>query len=430
MQTSELKVMLDLSLLGSCHAGKTIKAGIFRYVDCLFEGLLDDENCHIIPCSGDISSPWYVTDFLAKIHPDLAQNVKYSRYHRVLSEELNSLGDRVRSRQRPILNFLKIKREVVRIILKTLLAFSEPMDSKILEESQLYHSPFMPIPLQVREKSQIKRFLTIHDLIPTRYPHLIHPSHTRLQERAIKSAGPEGWYICNSESTRDDLCEFSKEINPDQVVVTHLAASDLFYPFEDLEERKAVRKKYGIPKDLPFILSVCTLDHRKNLVQVVESFVQMVEQENMSDVHLVLAGAPVRDSEKLYEKIDTFGEVGERIILTDHVDGEDLAALYSDASVFIYISLYEGFGLPLLEAMQCRVPVIASNVSSMPEVVGDAGILVDPMDGDGVCQAMLDLLDNGKLNHALSEKGLEQAKRFSWERCVDETVSTYRKALE
>lgn len=422
--------MLDLSILGKCYANNDLKGGIFRYLDCLFEGLLNIDGNHIIPCAGgDINSPWDVADFLSTIDSDFVPDMTYSQHQRTLSEILTSLGERVRSRQRPILDFIKIRREVVRIVLKTLLTFVEPLDSKKLEESDLYHSPFNPIPDQVRGKFQIKRFLTVHDLIPTRFPHLVHPSQTRLQKKAIKSVGPEGWYICNSESTKNDLCEFSREINPDQVAVTHLAASHHFSPCEDLEERKAVRKKYGIPEDIPFVLSVCTLDPRKNLTQVIESFVQIVEQESISDIRLVLVGAPVRGSESLCNQIDAVGEAGKKIILTGFVDDEDLAALYSEASVFVCISLYEGFGLPLLEAMQCGLPVIASDVSSIPEIVGDAGILVNPLDRDGICQAMLDLVDNGKLSHTLSEKGLERAKQFSWDRCVEETVDTYRKAL-
>ncbi len=149
----------------------------------------------------------------------------------------------------------------------------------------------------------------------------------------------------------------------------------------------------------------------------------------MSDIRLGLVGTPIKGSENINQKIDSLGEAGGKIVLTGFVDDEDLPALYSEASVFICISIYEGFGLPLLEAMQCGLPVIASDVSSIPEVVGDAGILVDPLDGDGICQAMLDLVDNGKLSHTLSEKGLERAKQFSWDRCVEETVDTYRKAL-
>jgi glycosyltransferase involved in cell wall biosynthesis len=119
-----------------------------------------------------------------------------------------------------------------------------------------------------------------------------------------------------------------------------------------------------------------------------------------------------------------------RIVLTGYVDDADLAPLYRGATAFVYPSLYEGFGLSQLEAMQCGTPVIASNTSSMPEVVGDAGILVDPRDGDALCQAMLDLCRDAPMRARLSERSLARAARFTWERTTREALAAYRAALE
>jgi glycosyltransferase involved in cell wall biosynthesis len=116
-------------------------------------------------------------------------------------------------------------------------------------------------------------------------------------------------------------------------------------------------------------------------------------------------------------------------MFTGYVPDEDLSALYSGARAFVFPSLYEGFGLPLLEAMQCEVPVIASNTTSIPEVVGDAGILVDPKDVDALCQALLDLLTDNSLSQELKRKGLERAKLFSWDKSAADTVEVYKRII-
>jgi glycosyltransferase involved in cell wall biosynthesis len=134
--------------------------------------------------------------------------------------------------------------------------------------------------------------------------------------------------------------------------------------------------------------------------------------------------------ERIFQSLPSTSEsLRSRVILTGYVPDEDLSAIYSGASVFVYPSLYEGFGLPPLEAMQCGVPVITSNTSSLPEVVGTAGILIDPQQGDELCQALLKVLSSAELQAQMSQKSLEQADRFSWEQCVEQTALIYRTAL-
>ena len=118
-----------------------------------------------------------------------------------------------------------------------------------------------------------------------------------------------------------------------------------------------------------------------------------------------------------------------RVIFTGYIPDQDLSAVYSSARAFVFPSLYEGFGLPILEAMQCGTPVITSNRTALPEVAGDAGLLIDPTDSDALCQAMLSLMNDERLNQRLSQKGLERSKQFTWATCAEMTVDLYRKAL-
>ena len=134
-------------------------------------------------------------------------------------------------------------------------------------------------------------------------------------------------------------------------------------------------------------------------------------------------------SNHLYKEIFSDPILKNRIVFTGFIPDKYLSAIYSGALAFIYPSLYEGFGLPPLEAMQCGTPVITSNTSSLPEVVGDAGIMINPKDGDALCQAMIDIVKNNKLRNHLSKKGIERTKLFSWKKCADETIKAYRSAL-
>jgi glycosyltransferase involved in cell wall biosynthesis len=238
----------------------------------------------------------------------------------------------------------------------------------------------------------------------------------------------DDWVICVSQSTRNDFCQYTG-FDPSQVIVVYSAASpQVFYPCTNVNELERVRRKYGIP-DGSYVLTLNTLEPRKNVQQVIASFAHLVEEEQIKDLSLVLVGAKGWKYEGILETISGCRAARDRITLTDYVPDQDLSALYTGALVFVYPSLYEGFGLPPLEAMQCGAPVITSNTSSLPEVVGDAGIMIDPTDTDALCQSMLDIYHKPCLRTNLSRNSLERARQFSWERCTTETIAAYRQSL-
>lgn len=239
---------------------------------------------------------------------------------------------------------------------------------------------------------------------------------------------PDDWIICVSHSTKNDLCNYRNSIDSFHVFVTHLAASEIFYPCHNSEEICSIKKKFQIP-DVPYILSLNTLEPRKNIAHTIRCFVKLVEQEKIKDLCLVIVGRKGWGYDDICAELSSFSSLRERIIITGYVANENLAALYSDAVAFVFPSFYEGFGLPPLEAMQCGVPVITSNTSSLPEVVGDAGIMVSPADGDALCQSMLEIYRNPSLQKTMSMKSIEQAKKISWQKCTQETIHAYKTAL-
>ncbi len=195
---------------------------------------------------------------------------------------------------------------------------------------------------------------------------------------------------------------------------------------EQSEKNSQYLKKYNIPTESKHLLSVSTLEPRKNIERTIRAFLTLIQQEHINDLNLVLVGTKGWQFDGIFEEIKSNPALKKRIITTGFVTDEDLAALYSSAIGFVYPSIYEGFGLPPLEAMQCGTPVISSTKSSIPEVVGDAGILVEPTDETAISAAMLNFYQNENLRNELSKKALLQAAKFSWQRFTDEHIRIYQ----
>jgi len=222
-----------------------------------------------------------------------------------------------------------------------------------------------------------------------------------------------------SEHSKRDLVETLK-VSPDKVHVTYLAASPRFHPVAIADIYDA-REQYAIHK--PFILSVGTLEPRKNITRLVQAFAQL----NRTDYQVIHVGPKGWQYDDILAEAQRLG-LQDTVRFLGHVPLDDLVKLYNAASLFVYPSLYEGFGIPVLEAMACGCPVITSNTSSLPEVAGDAAILIDPTDTQQLADAIQRVLEDRPLADSLNEKGLANARRFSWERCAQETLAVYRQA--
>jgi len=301
--------------------------------------------------------------------------------------------------------------------------------SERIAMADIYHSPFHPFPDHARQAGGRCRFvLTVHDLIPIKFPEYFSGKNTRALTTTLAALTPKDWVLCVSESTRRDLLEYRPDLAPERILVAHLAAAPRFAPCQDDTRLRAVRQRYGIPDDVPYVLGLGTLEPRKNVTATTRAFLALVEQEKIDDMHLVLAGPLGWQYEEILAAARQSEAVRQRIIFTGYVDDTDLPALYSGALAFVYPSRYEGFGLPVLEAMACGVPVIASSTSSLPEVVGDAGILVDPDDIDGLAEAMHRLYQDEGFRSQLGKRALRRAAQFSWDKTVRQTIECYRRA--
>ncbi|CAK0769444.1 alpha-1, 2-mannosyltransferase/rhamnosyltransferase [Gammaproteobacteria bacterium] len=301
------------------------------------------------------------------------------------------------------------------------------LDYLSIPANHLFHLPFDPLPASSRSGPRV---LTVYDLIPIKFPHFFESGVGASIRYRLASLGTDDFITVISEATKADLCELFSHIDPNKIVVTPLAAdSKLFYPCLDPEEKHRVTEKYQLGTACSYLLSVATLEPRKNTPHLIRAFVRLLREDGITDLKLVLVGTKGWKFDEIFHELSLTSEISNRIVLTGFVPDTDMAALYSNAMAFAYLSLYEGFGLPPLEAMQCGTPVITSDNSSLPEVVGDAGILLPAQDEDALVDAIRSLYRNDQLRRDLSRRGIARAAGFTWERCVEQTVATYRMAL-
>ncbi len=294
----------------------------------------------------------------------------------------------------------------------------------------VYYSFTYPLP-EVDRYGARARFLLIFDMIPVKYPEFFGEAADFMREHhaaVVRSVrGRRDWAVCISEATKRDFCEFTG-IDPQRVFVTPLAAGPEFYHVQDEARIKTVCTKYGLP-EAPYLLSLCTLEPRKNLAHLIRCFAKLLAAHPQTETHLVLAGAKGWNFDDVLREIEGAGPVRSRIHTPGRIENDDLAALYSGAEAFIYPAHYEGFGLPPLEAMQSGTPVITSNTSSLPEVVGTAGLMVSPRDEEALHAAIWSVVSNSELRRQMREAGLERAKQFSWKRTMDLTLEAFEIAL-
>jgi glycosyltransferase involved in cell wall biosynthesis len=281
------------------------------------------------------------------------------------------------------------------------------------------HSPDFIPPFRRRCASVI----TVHDLAFKLYPNIVTAESAAYYgqiERAVASAEQ---IIAVSEATRQDMLRLLP-VDARKISVIHEAADPVYRLLDDADSVQQVLRKYQLAS--PFVLAVGTIEPRKNLSMMLRAFRALLDRD-AGEAKLVIAGPRgwlADDLAALHAQL----RLGEQARFLGTVPAPELAALYNAADLFVMPSLYEGFGLPVAEAMACGAPVIVSNVSSLPEVAGDAGLCLDPNDVDAWAETMRHVLGDPALRANMRQKSLRQARLFSWERAARETLAVYHKA--
>ena len=415
-----LRVLLDVNILGRGYGAEATRTGIFRSTEHLVRALNrrnDLELCFAAESSwvSELQFLTYARDrgvqlqgkvLRAWSHPGIDEAEGFILIERIIATEAAG-GDARRDRASLMLLNATARRTPV------------PDRFDILHSLRTALVPGSRLAARAR-------VLTVHDVIPLLYPEWMYQGAEAEVRAIMDSVNPAAdFIIANSAATARDVAT-TIPLPGDRMFVTPFAAStELFFPEASPERLRQVRERYGIP-DGPYLLSLGTLEPRKNLPLLMEAYSGLLARGELPGVALVLVGPVGWKAEPVFATLAARPELAGRVHHTGFVADEDLAAIYSGARAFVYASLYEGFGLPVLEAMQCGTPVITSNVSSLPEVGGDAVEYVGPEDRTALAGALLRLATDDARAAELRRKGLERARTFSWDRTAEGTAAAYR----
>lgn len=429
-----LSVAYDITKLAELYASRDYKVGISRTVERLLIELIKINTidlkivsiCGNSPPLSTVASNLYIQEVHNLNHcvDSDYKSVLLSKffYQTILTIYCNinkSKSGYYLPRSLAIKAFYKFLDKISIISRDTYYIF-EPINYNLIH----FTSPQLP------KKNVIKmlpKLITVYDLIPIKATHYTNSLLSKTFQDFLHNINiQKDWVTCISEYTRQEFCEYTG-MSLERAFVTPLAADEQFYPVDNPEEIQLTRQRYNLPEGDYFLCLASHLEPRKNIPFLIRSFIQLINEQPNLDINLVLIGSLRHKRPELITLMEELKAYQNRVIFTGYVPDEDLSALYSGAKAFIFPSLQEGFGLPILEAMQCGTPVISSNATSLPEVAGEAAILINPYDKDELSQAMLNLLSDEKLRNELTQKGIERAKQFSWSKCAQETVEIYKK---
>lgn len=267
--------------------------------------------------------------------------------------------------------------------------------------------------------------VTVYDTVLKLYPETMHWKNSLIQRALLRTSLLRSFrIIAISENTKRDIIKYFG-VEQEKIKVIYLGAGKEFSPQKN-EKDKTILDKYNLSPG--YILTVGTLEPRKNLIRLLNAYKMLVANED-SMPNLVMVGGRGWLKEDINKIVDSLG-LREKVVFTGYIPDSDLPALYRNAGVFVYPSLYEGFGLPPLEAMACGTPVVASNTSSIPEVVGDAGLLADPYNPAEIARAIAFVLKDNDLSARLERAGLIRSGMFTWDKTAQETIKLYREVIE
>jgi glycosyltransferase involved in cell wall biosynthesis len=415
--TKKFILLYDATIFANSYIkGSSYRTGIFFAAYNILKYLADDPRFTIT---------LYVHDSL--------HNVKYFKKDVLLSR----FPVCINSKETPIFNISVHKRNIKTTgnIIKKILSrlkiiknyffmfFYHRNNDNLLKSIDIFFSPMCPVITELNKYPRIKHFIVLHDMIPVIfYKDSINLDNDRFSI-IIKSLNKDSYYLCNSNYTKQDFLKYyGNQLDDKKTMVIHHATSQNFSPDYDKTKLAASLDKYKIKyKDKnKYIFSLCNLEPRKNLMFTVKCFINFITKYNIQDLYFYLGGSQwnkfIRQPEK---EIENFNNYRDKIVGLGYINDSDVNILYSNSLFFTFISKYEGFGVPALEAMQAGTPVITSNSSSLPEVAGDAAIMIDPDSEQQCIKAFEDLYFNEDLRKDYIKKGLERAKLFSWEKTVN-----------
>lgn len=412
----KINVIIDIDLLGLGYVYPKARTGVFRVTKELLQSFLENPKLNVFFVSKNNLSDSMA--FLEESEISINGRFLHTKQELTVAQSVNSFRSIFLKN-----NFLeKVFRKIRFRFFHRTSKFGQ------FPEKPVFFSPYYELPEEIRGDNAIKKVILVHDLISFRLPELFEESNREDVRKSLESIDDFTTLVCVSKSTKKDLKEFFPFIKNSVRVIPLAANKNLFYKVENKAKIDHALKKYNIP-NRPYLLSLSTLEPRKNIETTIKAFNKLLKEHHEINASLVLVGTLGWNYNPIFSEILNSNTIKDKLIVTGFVSDSDLATLYSGATGFIYPSLYEGFGLPPLEAMQCGVPVVVSNTSSIPEVVGDAGIYTEPMDKIAIKDAMEMLLTDRVYAKELSQKSIAQAANFSWRNSVNKYVKIFQEVV-
>jgi len=416
-----LRIVMDPGVLMSAAGGGHARTGVFRVASELLRFLHGAPGVEVVLPTADMARINSLNHVLLRDFPPdfarygcppvrwLMRTIDGLLPH---AKQVNAARPTKRARLRPFVSDGAYAAGRLALLLQRALCWRARPGEDTLGD--VYLSACDPLP---DASSGVPRLATVYDILPLTHPEWFPQDggHHEFLTKLVMSVKEDDWVLTISEATRNELLAYCPGMRRSQVVVSYPGARAVFSP-QGKEECRRVRERYGIPAGVPYFLGVSTIEIRKNFARAVEAFARFLQSGEGADSWLVLAGAKGWKTGEMYERVAADPLLSERVLFTGYVSDEDLPALYSDALCFVYPSLGEGFGLPVVEAMRCGTAVITSSVSSLPEVAGSAAELVDPMDVGEIEAAMRVLATDSTRRERREREGLLQAAAFTWER--------------
>lgn len=434
-------VLYEASVLGKGRHYNTARTGIYHYIQNLACALSSSHDVKLLPICLDRES---LHETLCEckdagldislLRLQLSSSVLLlSRLHRILSElsliifKSNRVPRQISKPFSYLVHGVRNKAEVLfsRSTARALDRFKSDKNKLVIHETYRTHSSNCASHVYSRAKA---RCITIYDLIPLLYPHFFDPGIPEAFSRFISTLNPSDRIIAISQTTKRDLSHFSS-IKSDNISVTPLSINPEFRLLSQHEYEPSaleLMEKHSL-LDSRFILSIATLEPRKNISSLISSFATVVDRLQHG-TKLVLVGESGWGNQNLRKIVDDHG-ITARVIFTGYLQDKFLPALLNKASLFCYLSLYEGFGMPVLEAMSCGCPVITSTTSSLGEFFGDVACCVDPLDHASISDSIFKVLTDQTYSDKLRSEGLRYAKRFTASNLSSLTIQAYRTAL-
>jgi glycosyltransferase involved in cell wall biosynthesis len=280
----------------------------------------------------------------------------------------------------------------------------------------IFHSNYI-CPIQKRCGYAV----TVHDILFEHYPELFEATFVLRSKIFLRHSVKQADTIITVSQYSKNAIYSTYGIEQSRIVVTPEGVDETFLSKTDDNQFPIICQKYGIK--VPYLLYVGRLEPRKNIPMLIKAFSQL-QKERFQELSLVIGGAKDFGYDRIFKTVKA-QKIENKVSFIGKISQNDLPAILSGAKIFVYPTFYEGFGLPVLEAMACGTPVVTSNTSSLPEIVGDAGILVNPFDIDSIVSGIHTLLSDNVLYNELRRRGIQRARMFSWQQCAEKTLQVY-----